>query len=249
MKLLKDLNGKPVIERVIERAQAVENVTDVVLCTSTNPQDKPLIDIARDTGVYYFTGDEDDVLKRLLDAAHLFGFDYVLSITADNPLFSMYYSTVIADELKRNHYDYIKVVNLPLGGAPYGLKVKAMEVVCTIKSVVDTEIWGYLIDRSDLFDVKTIEAEGIYKRPEVRLTLDYEADYDLINMLYCSIPYKGVVNLYNVLRYLDENPEIVKINQNCVQMDLDERIKEEIERVYSEKADEIKRIKEEIYRT
>lgn len=249
LKILRDLNGKPVFERVIERAQEVPFITDVVLCTSTNPQDRPLIDIAKKCDIYSFAGDPDDVLKRLLDASHLFGCDYVLSITADNPLFSIYYSGLIADELRRNCTDFVSTKNLPLGGAPYGLKVQAMEVVCAVKSIVDTEIWGYLIDRPEIFAVKKIEGEGKYKRPQLRLTLDYEEDYQVINKVYCSIPFKKVLRLYDVINYLDENPDIARINQGCVQMDLDQTTKEEINRVYTENFTTIKTIKEEIYRT
>lgn len=249
MKILRDLNGKPVIERVIERAQEVPFISDVVLCTSTSPQDRPLLDIAKKCDIYSFAGDPDDVLKRLFDAAHLFGYDYILSITADNPLFSIHYSTLIADELRRNHSDYISAIDLPLGGAPYGLKVLAMEVVCKVKSIVDTEIWGYLLDRPEIFDVKKIEGKGKYKRPQLRLTLDYEEDYQVINNIYCSVPFKRVPRLYDVIGYLDENPDIARINQGCVQMDLDKKTKEEIDRAYTENLKKIKMVKEEIYRT
>ena len=46
---------------------------------------------------------------------------------------------------------------LPLGAATYGMKAKALEVVCKIKIIVDTEVLGYLIDRPEIFDVKTIK--------------------------------------------------------------------------------------------
>jgi spore coat polysaccharide biosynthesis protein SpsF len=249
LKSLRDLNGKPVIQRVIERAQEVPFISDIVLCTSTNPQDHPLIDIAKKCGIYSFAGDPDDVLKRLLDAAHLFSCDYVVSITADNPLFSIYYAGLTADELRRNCSDFVSTTNLPLGGAPYGLKVRAMEVVCTVKSIVDTEIWGYLIDRPEIFAVKKIEAEGRYRRPDLRLTLDYEEDYQVINKIYCSVPFKGVLRLYDAINFLDENPDIARVNRNCIQMELDPKTKEEIDRVYTENFTRIKSIKEEIYRT
>lgn len=247
-KILKDLYGKSVIEHIIERAKAVKGISEVVLCTSTNPQDRPLVDIAKENGIYYFVGNEDDVLKRLLDAAKFFELEYILSITADNPLFSLYYSCIILDELKRNHYDFVMVEGLPLGAAPYGLKVKAMEVVCKVKTIVDTEIWGYLINRPELFAVKNITATGLYNKPQLRLTLDYEKDYQLLNTVYGAVPFEKVLNLYNVIEYLDKNPAVAQTNQECVQLDLDTTIKSEIDRVYREKIKEIKKIKEEIYK-
>ena len=246
-KIIRDLNGKTVIERLVDRAREIKDISEIILCTSTNPQDKPLVDIAKENGIYYFNGDEEDVLKRLFDAAKFFGLDYFLGITADNPLFSIYYSNLIVDEIKRTRYDFIKLEGLPLGSATYGMSVKALETVCKIKTVVDTEIWGYLIDRPEIFDVKTIKVEGKLNRPELRFTLDYEEDYELINNIYNHVPHEKVLNLYNIIDYLDKNPEVAKINQDCVQLDLDEKVKEEIDRNYKENLEEIKKIKEKIY--
>jgi len=247
LKIIKDLNGKTVIERLIDRIKEIKDITDIVLCTSTNFQDKPLVDIARKNNIYYFNGDEEDVLKRLLDAAKFYNLDYFLGITADNPLVTICYSNLIVDEIKTNKYDFIKLEGLPLGVATYGMKVKALEVVCKIKSIIDTEIWGYLIDKPEIFDIKTIRIEGKLNRPKLRFTLDYPEDYEFINHIYSNIPFKKVLNLYNVIDYLDKNPEIIKINQNCIQLDLDEKVKKDIDKHYKENLEEIRKIKGEIY--
>ncbi len=247
LKIIRDLNGKTVIERIIDRANEIKDISEIVLCTSNNPQDKPLVDIAKENNIYYFNGDGEDVLKRLLDAARFFDLDYFVGITADNPLFSIYYSNLIVDEIKRNHHDFIKLEGLPFGAATYGMKVKALEVVCKVKPIADTEIWGYLIDRPEIFDVKRIKVEGKLNRPELRLTLDYEADYELINDIYCHVAFRKVLNLYDVIDYLDENPKVAKINQDCVQLDSDDKVKEEIDRYYKENLAEVKRLKNEIY--
>jgi len=109
--------------------------------------------------------------------------------------------------------------------ATYGIKVKTSEVVCKIKSIIDTEIWGYLIDRPEIFDIKTIKIADKLNKPELRLTLDYDEDYELIRNIYDNVPFKKILNLYDVIDYLDKNPEIAKINQKCVQLDLDEKVK------------------------
>jgi spore coat polysaccharide biosynthesis protein SpsF len=247
LKIIKDLNGKTVIERLIDRIKEIKNITDIVLCTSTNPQDKLLVDIAQKNKIYYFNGDEQDVLRRLLDAAKFYNLNYFLGITADNPLITIHYSNLIVDEIKKNKYDFVKLKGLPLGVPTYGMKVKALEVVCKIKSIIDTEIWGYLIDRPEIFNIKTIKITDKLNRPKLRLTLDYDEDYELIRNIYLNIPFKKVLNLYKVIDYLDKNPEIAKINQNCVQLDLDKKVKEEINEHYKENLEEIKKSKKEIY--
>lgn len=247
LKILLDLNGKTVIERIIDRAKKIKNISEIVVCTSTNPQDKPLVDIAMENGVYYFNGDEEDVLQRLLDAAKLFDLDYFVGITADNPLISIYYSNRIVDEIKRNDYDFIKLEGLPLGAATYGMKVKALETVCSVKNIVNTEIWGYLIDRPEIFDIYKIKVDDKLNRPKMRFTLDYEEDYEFINNIYLNVPCKDVLNLYDVIDYLDKNAYVVDINKNCIQFDLDKKVIEEIDSNYRKNIESIKKIKNEIY--
>lgn len=241
LKILKDLNGRTVVERIIDRTKMVKDISGVVLCTSTNSQDKPLIDIAKNNRISYFKGDEKDVLKRLLDAAKFYNLDYFLSITADNPLFSIRYSNLIVAKLKKGKYDFIKIAGLPLGTAPYGVKVKALTVACKTKTIQDTEIWGRLMDQPKIFNVYTIKVKGKFNRPELRLTLDYDRDYQLINHLYSNLPFKTYLNLSDVIHYIDRNPEIAKINQSCIQRDLDKKIKEEIDQNYRKNIKKIKK--------
>lgn len=247
LKVLKDLNGRTVIERIIDRAKRVHTVSEIVLCTSTNPQDKPLVDIAKENNIYYFNGSEDDVLQRLLDAALFFNLDYFVGITADNPLFSIDYTSRIVDELVRNNYDYVKLEGLPLGSATYGLKVKALQTICQVKNIINTEIWGRLIDRPELFDVYTIKVDKDLYRPEFRLTLDYIEDYVLLNHLYSRIEFCEVLNLYNVIQYLDRHPEVAKINAECIQLDLDPDMINRIEENFKNNIEQIKEIKKKIY--
>lgn len=246
-KILKDLNGKKVIERIIDRAKEVQDISEIILCTSINPQDKPLIDIAKKNNIYYYNGSEEDVLQRLLEAAKLFNLDYFVGITADNPLFTIHYSNLIVDEIKRNKYDFVKLKGLPLGCATYGVSVKALETVCKTKTIIDTEIWGALIDRSEIFKVKTIEVSDRLRRPDLRLTLDYEEDYKLINHLYSELNYAKVLNLYDAIGYLENKPKIGKVNTECKQTELSAEDREKIKRSYEENYEKIIKIKKEIY--
>ena len=144
--------------------------------------------------VSYFLGDPDDVLRRLHDAALHHNLDYALGITADNPLFSVEYANMIVDVIKQQRPDFIKIQGLPFGTAAWGMNVKALQTICIVKTIVDTEIWGYLIDRPELFGVVTLKADDKSADQIIRLTLDYIEDYRLINHLYTSIPFKTTLS-------------------------------------------------------
>ena len=199
MKILKDLNGKTVIDRVIERAKQIKGISEIILCTSPNQNDQPLIDIAEINHVSYFLGHEDDVFQRLFDAATTYNLDYYLGITADNPLFSIRYSNQIINIINKKKYDYIRVVGLPLGTATYGINTLAAATVCRVKTIIDTEIWGDLINRPEIFKVFIIKAKEKLNRPDLRLTLDYQEDYDLLQHLYATLSYTTTIDLEQVI--------------------------------------------------
>ena len=127
LKLLKPLNGFSVVERVIQRAKQVEECSDIVLCTSSSNQDLPLMRIANKNNIYYHNGSSEDVLQRMLDAAELFQMDYVIGITADNPLFSIYHANIISDMIRSDsNLDFIYTTGMPIGVNIYGIKTKAL---------------------------------------------------------------------------------------------------------------------------
>lgn len=247
MKLLKELNGKSVIENVIDRVKEIPDISDIVLCTSINPQDKALNDIAIENEVYYFNGDEDDVLYRLLTAAKLYSLDYFIGITGENPLFSLEVTEKLLQEVKTDRYDFIYPSGLPIGCATYGMRVKALETVCAIKEVVDTEIWGTLINQPEIFDVLSFEVEDDLKRPDLRITMDYPEDFEFIAHLFENLSHDDRKSLSAVLNYLKENPDVEKVHAHHKQLDLDQNLKDKINNYFKENKQNILEIKNEIY--
>ncbi len=239
LKLLKDLRGKKIIEWVIARAKSLKNISEIILCTSPHPQDYPLIEIARDESIYYFAGDEEDVLGRLYQACRLFSLDYFVGITGENPLFCRYYAQRVIDEAKKGEYDYIKINGLPLGCAVYGVKMSAIELICGNKDFNNTEIWGYLFDQPDLFRVKEIEVDETMNRPHYRLTLDYKEDFIFLKEIFSALSYEGLMDLSEVIGYIDKNRNLIEINRYVEQHDIPEDTKAKMDGLLS-KLKEIK---------
>lgn len=85
-KVLRDIAGKTMIDRVIERAQRCLSIDGVIIATSTNASDDVLADHCRSNGVHVVRGSENDVLSRYALAAEKFRCEYVVRITSDCPL-------------------------------------------------------------------------------------------------------------------------------------------------------------------
>ena len=212
-KILLDLNGKSVLDRVIERAKKVVGIDGVVLCTSTNPQDSVLYQNSLENKIQYFEGSEDDVLNRLLAASKHFGYDAFVSITADNPLFSISTSNILVDMYRKEQYDFINTKGLPMGCGTYLLDVKALEVVNHMKQQSDTEIWGPFINRPDFFNVADLMVENSPYNENIRITLDYAEDYKLIKNIYNRYNSNDIPDLSAVLHLLQTDPEFLEINK------------------------------------
>ena len=248
LKLLKPLNGFSVVEHVIKRAKKVEECDDVVLCTSKSNQDLPLIRIAQQNDIYYYNGSSEDVLHRMLDAAELFNMDYIIGITADNPLFSIYHANLISDMIRTDpSLDFIYTTGMPIGVNIYGIKTKALKTVCSVKEEVDTEIWGYLINRPEIFHVKELAVTDEYKEENFRMTLDEIDDYRFFSKLYKEFEKGEVIDVLDAYELLRKKKEIVSINAHVVQKDLDNEIKEKIEKFYKENKEKILELKNKIY--
>lgn len=248
LKLLKDLNGQSVIDRVIQRAKQVNVNGSVVLCTSKYEQDQPLTQIALDQDINYFCGDAVDVLKRLRDAAQLFGLDYFVGITGDNPLFSVNYSNDLVDLIRQDpSIDYGVVSGLPLGLNTYVLGTKALEVVCEYKEEVDTEIWGRLVNRPDIFNVQEVRANEKHEIQVDRITLDEQHDYDFIRQIYDSFPSDHLIEEEDIRRLLISKPQLKEINRQVKQLDLSAAKVDQIEQFFSKNRAWILRIKKRIY--
>lgn len=221
-KILLDLNGKPVIDRIIERTKEVKGLDGIVLCTSDHPQDTELVPFAQKNGIDSFRGSQDDVLKRLLDAAKYYGFDAFLSITADNPLFSISASQQILDIYKKQHHDFIYTNGLPIGCGTYVIDAKALEVVNYIKNESNTEIWGPFINRPDFFNVAELKLLDSPIPETQRITLDYPEDYKFIKALYQFYQPDEIPMLKNILTILSEKHELIEINRHHKQAYLDQ---------------------------
>lgn len=83
-KILKKINDKTLIEILIERLK--KSGFNIVVATSKDTTNDKLVVLLNKLNVKVFRGSEDDVLSRFQSIINLFHPNYVIRITADNPL-------------------------------------------------------------------------------------------------------------------------------------------------------------------
>jgi len=83
-KALALINGKTMLQRIVDNARQSEFIDEVVVATSISS--KPIIDFCEANGMGYYAGAEDDILDRLYHTARLYRADTVVRIWGDCPL-------------------------------------------------------------------------------------------------------------------------------------------------------------------
>ncbi len=85
-KVLKDIYGKSMLARVVERTAMAETVDTVIVATTTHEQDNPITQECKKLNIPVFRGSSEDVLDRYYQAAKKYSIDTVVRITSDCPL-------------------------------------------------------------------------------------------------------------------------------------------------------------------
>jgi spore coat polysaccharide biosynthesis protein SpsF len=180
-KVLLDVAGKPLTARLLQRLAMAKGVDQVVLSTSIHPDDEVLAELARFEGFAAYRGSEEDKLDRYYQTALHFGLDAVVIVDGDDPFCFPEAIDLVAGALREGGSDCVYLSGLPLGAASTGLTTDALRRVLDLKDECDTEVWGGYFIGSGRFKSREIRTDDpLLNHPEIRLTLDYKEDYELV---------------------------------------------------------------------
>jgi spore coat polysaccharide biosynthesis protein SpsF len=85
-KVLLELGGRPILQRVVERVRAAPGIDHVAVATSSDASDGPVEELCRRIGVRSSRGPLEHVAERLCRAAEALRLDVFVRVCADSPL-------------------------------------------------------------------------------------------------------------------------------------------------------------------
>ena len=85
-KILADIAGQPMLQRVFMRTSRAATVTETIFATTTDASDDPVAEYCHFSGIPFTRGSQFDVLDRYYQAAKRAKADVVVRITADCPV-------------------------------------------------------------------------------------------------------------------------------------------------------------------
>ena len=85
-KVMREVGGIPLIELLLTRLSQSKAINQIVVATSIDAKNLPLVNHVSSLGYQSFQGSEQDVLERFYLAARQFAGDIIIRITGDCPL-------------------------------------------------------------------------------------------------------------------------------------------------------------------
>jgi spore coat polysaccharide biosynthesis protein SpsF len=217
-KVLKPLGDGNVTEFLIRRLRQSKRVDHIVLATSDDRRDDILIAIAEREGIAAFRGSADDKLLRYRNACRKYALDFTVIVDGDDPFVSVDHIDRLIADYEQSPIDYVTFANLPLGATGFGLAASALERICTDCAERNTEVWARLFLDDPRFKCRSLsESDPLYARSDIRMTLDYEADYRFFVAVVDGLKTSGPPSFAQIMSYLAAHPDIVAINRGAQQ--------------------------------
>ena len=218
-KVLRSLNGLPMMLQIYNRLKQCQEVDEIVLSTSDEKSDDPLVEFAGLHNIQAFRGPLDDIATRMFNAASGSQADYLARIWGDCPLIAPEVVDSAIKMLKDEKLDYISNGD---AGFPAGLGVEVYKT-STLKALLDDtedanfrvfpEEWvmqcGTNLNHSRLhYDDEDLSSWYI--------TVDYPEDLDAMENIYKTQDAEGLDNsLSSLVKLLKEKPELLMAFPNA----------------------------------
>ena len=219
-KVLKDLCGKTVLEHVIERVKSSGYVDEVMVVTTLNKEDIPIVQLVSGMGIRVFAGSATDVLDRYYQAAKLTRPEYVIRITADCPVFDAKILDDAIEKLKPQT-DYMAALSETLAD---GLDLEIMRFETLKRAWSEAQLASerehvtmYIKNHKDLFQIQNYEST-LGNLHEERWTIDEPEDYLFIKNIYEHFEVVGKEDFdsRDILKYLNDNPKVREMNRGFI---------------------------------
>jgi len=225
-KALAMIEDQTLIEHLIDGMKTCKRVDEVILCTSVHPDDEILTKIAEKKGIKWFRGDKDDVMDRFIKAGERENADIVIRVTGDDVFTSPEYIDFAIDYHIKHNADYSITDELPFGAAGEVINMQALKKAHRLAEDPSyTEYMTWYLDNPEFFKVEKIRVDEGIKRPQYRLSCDTPSDLKIIREIFKRLYSKGkVIKLTDVVKLLDENPDLLKINAHIKSKDVRDKI-------------------------
>lgn len=221
-KILIDIAGEPMLQRVIERVKQATLLDQIILATTELPEDDKVINLAKKLNLEVYRGSSEDVLERYYGAAEKYDAETIVRITSDCPLIDPKIIDLVVGNHLEERADYTSNTIKRTFPRGWDVEVFNMAVLNIIQGVATDpyqreHVTPYFYEYQDNFKILNVEAEGNLYRPELRLCVDEINDLTLVRAVYEALGSKGDFDAADIIDLFDRRPELENINAEVKQ--------------------------------
>ena len=222
-KVLLPILGIPMLSLQLERMRRATSIDGIVIATTVNAADDPIVELCIQQGIAYFRGSEQDVLSRYAEAAQAFGIDVVVRVTSDCPLIEPDLMDKVVNIFLHAHGELDYVSNTLQPSFPYGLAVEVFsrQVLdqahrLAVQHAEREHVTPYIYWRPQQFRLKSFtHNENLSQH---RWTVDTPEDFELVSKIYGALyPQNPEFGMKQTLQLFDKHPAWMHINRHIDQ--------------------------------
>ncbi|HJJ41833.1 MAG TPA: glycosyltransferase family protein [Methanocorpusculum sp.] len=218
-KVLMDLKGKTVLERVIERVQKSKYIDEVIVATTITKHDSEIVKLCAEKNIRVFCGSEEDVLDRYYQCAKLLSPKHVVRITADCPMIDPEVIDLVISQHLKSGADYTSntlKITYPDGLDAEIMKFNVLEDAWINANLASQRehVTQYIIHNNNYLK-SSVENSIDYSKE--RWTLDTENDYKFIRSIYDKLYDSNPdFSMDDIIKLLNKYPELREINNDSI---------------------------------
>lgn len=217
-KVLLPAAGKAMLLHLVERLRRVPSLDEVVIATTTAPDDDVLEAFGRQHSLRVHRGSEEDVLQRVVDAAESAQADVVVEITGDCPILDPGITEQVIRIFRSNTALYVS--NNHVHSYPDGMDTRVFALGTLKHSAALTDapldrehVTLHIRNHPELYPPINVIAPPALHWPHLGLTLDEHSDYLLLRTLIEHFDSaKPYFDCGDVLEALRARPEWLAVN-------------------------------------
>lgn len=223
-KVMKKVNGVTLLEYQLERVMRSRLLNNVIVATTDNGTEKPIVDLCTDLGIAIYKGSEENVLKRYYHAAKKYDADIIVRMTSDCPLIDPEVIDGIINYYINNNYDYVS--NTQIRTFPRGMDTEVFSMdhleqayIHANKEYEKEHVTPYFYLNENLYSIGQFLSKT--DTSMYRLTVDTKEDFDLISIIIQELyPTNQSFTLNDIIELMENQPNLININKHITQKEL-----------------------------
>ena len=216
-KVLIKIEGKTVINHVIDRVSKSNNVDKVIVATTLSEGDLELVKEVSSLGHLVFCGSENDVLDRFYQVAKVYKPSHIVRITADCPVIDPKVIDLVISQHLESNADYTS--NTLEAPYPDGQDVEIFSFEALTKAWKEAKLASerehvtpfIKLDESAFSINKVLSNDDL---SNMRWTLDEKEDLELITIIFKELYSEDkLFSMEDILGLYEQNENLKNINK------------------------------------